>query len=96
MIEITGASELTITVVADEVYKISYDTSTAVDIFNNTPDNIYVNSSGTFTDNDGVSNYLILPDGNAYNGFRPDISFGMSVYIKPTAAGTVSITRKGY
>ena len=96
MIEITGASELTITVAAGEIYKVEYGTSTAVDIFNNTPDDIYVNSSGVFTDADGVSNYLTLPEGNAYNGFRPDITVGTAVYIKPTAAGTVSITRKGY
>lgn len=96
MIEITGTTELTIDAAADEIYKVTFDTSTAVDIFNDTAGEVYVNSTGTFTKTGSVGNYLILPEGGSYNGFRPNVDSGTAIYIKANAAGSISVVRKGY
>lgn len=93
---ITGANEITIAATAGETYKIEYETATAVDIFNDTAGDVYVNSTGTFETNNGVSNYLLLSEGVSYNGYRPPISLGTSVFIKTAAAGNICVTVKGY
>lgn len=96
MVEVTGTNELTIKATAGEIYKITYDTSTAVDIFNFTAAEIFVNSSGTFETNGNVGNYLAIPDVGSYNGYRPSIQNNMTIYIKANAAGNISVVRKGY
>ena len=96
MTTITGTSELTITATDTEIYRINYETSTAVDMFNNTDEDVFVNSTGTFTKTDNVGNYLTVPAGGSYNGFRPDISVGTALYIQANAAGTICVVRKGY
>lgn len=94
--KITGANELTIAATANAVYEIEFETATAVDIFNDTAGDLYINSSGTFTTTDGVSNYLLLAEGTSYNGYRPPITLSTSVFIKTTAAGNICVTVKGY
>lgn len=96
MKNITGKNELTITAAANEVYKISYETSVAVDIINDTGGDVYVNSTGTFTAADGVSDYLLLAEGASYNGYRPQIAAGTDIYIKANAAGKIGVVVKGY
>lgn len=96
MTDVTGTNELTITATGEEIYKINYRSSTAVDIFNNTDEDVFVNSTGTFTKTDNVGNYLTVPAGGSYNGFRPDISAGTTVYIQANAAGNICVVRKGY
>ena len=96
MNDVTGANELTIEATEGEIYKITYETSTAVDIFNDTDAPVYVNSSGTFEKSGNVGNYLTVPEGGSYNGFRPDIKSGTIIYVKANAAGNISVVRKGY
>lgn len=96
MIEVTGKSELSIEATEGEIYKVSYETSTAVDICNDAEGSIFVNSSGTFEKTGSVGNYLVVPEGGSYNGFRPDIQSGTAIYIKANAEGIISIVRKGY
>ena len=96
MVEVTGTNELTIEATESEIYKITYDTSTAVDIFNSTAADVHVNSSGTFEKAESVGNYLTIPSGGSYNGYRPSIQNNMTIYVKANAAGNISVVRKGY
>lgn len=94
MVEITGAPELTITASSGETYKISYESSTAVDIYNDTGNSIIVNSTGEFSTTGGVGNYLKIPDGGSYNGLRSVTAIGNVIYIKTAAAGDICIVEK--
>lgn len=96
MIEVVGTTELTIDAAAGEIYKISFDTTTAVDIFNDTAGAVFVNSTGTFTKTGKVGNYLTVPEGGSYNGFRPNIDSGTTIYIQANEAGNICVVRKGY
>ena len=96
MLTINGQNELTVSAEAGNVYCIVYETSTAVDICNNTEGNIFVNSTGEFTQSENVGNYLTIPDGGAYNGYRSAYSISSKVYIKAEAAGNICITVKGW
>ncbi|MGN0163590.1 MAG: hypothetical protein ACI4EA_08455 [Candidatus Ornithomonoglobus sp.] len=98
IIELTGLNEMTIPVKADMIYKISYETTKAVDIKNDTEDSIYINSTGEFTEDavTGVGNYMLLAESDIYNGYRPEITIGMEFYIKTTSAGFVGVVVKGY
>ena len=94
MKEITGAPALTITATAGETYKISYESSTAVDIYNDTQGSILVNETGEFTASSGVGEYLKIPDGGSYNGYRSVTAIGCIVYIKAEAAGDICVVEK--
>lgn len=95
-ININGSDALTFNAVAGNVYKISYKQSTAVDIFNNTGDEICVNKTGNFSMINGVGNYFVIPSGGSYNGYRPAIQTESSVYISCASTGNISVMEKGY
>lgn len=94
MTEITGAPALTITATAGETYKVNYESSTAVDIYNDTQGCILVNETGSFTPSSGVGEYLKIPDGGSYNGYRSVTAIGCVVYIKAAAAGDICVVEK--
>ena len=95
MTDITGTSELTIKkVAAANIYKITYQVPTTIDICNNTNGPIYVNSVGAFSETGNVGNYLTVPEGGSYNGFRP--AEGASIYINATAEGEICVIKKRY
>ena len=94
MININGASTLTITAANNQIYSVVYENLTTVDIFNHTESDIYVNSDGAFSEKNGVGNYLTIPAGGSYNGFRPDI--GGSICIRANSAGKISVVKKRY
>lgn len=94
MKEIIGIPTLTIEAAAGETYKISYESSVAVDIYNDTGDSIIVNSTGKFSAVDGIGNYLKIPDGGSYNGLRSVTAIGNVIYIKSAAAGDICIVEK--
>ena len=96
MKEITGAPSLTIDVTAGETYKINYESSTTVDVYNDTDGSITVNANGNFDKTSGVGTYLTIPPGGAYNGFRSVTAVGNTVYIKPSTAGVVCVVEKGW
>ncbi len=96
MVEITGQEAFTIHAAADEVYKVTYTTNTAVDFYNDTGGSIRINTTGEFSDASNVGNYFKLPDGASYNGFRPYVGGETVFYIQTEAAGDISITQKGW
>lgn len=96
MVEITGQEAFTIHAEAEEIYKVSYETNTAVDFYNDTDGELRINASGEFSDTSNVGNYFKLPSGASYNGFRPYVGSETVFYIQTTAAGDISITQKGW
>ncbi len=96
MVEITGQEAFTIHAAADENYKVTYETNTAVDFYNDTGGDIRINTTGEFIDVSGVGNYFKLSSGASYNGFRPYVAGTTVFYIQAEAEGDISITQKGW
>lgn len=89
MVNITGKRFTTITAKANEIYKVTLSAGDrAVDMGNNTDDDIFVSETNDFTDSVSGSAYLTIPSGGGYNGLRP---YKDTFYIKSAGSGTVSV-----
>lgn len=88
MPNITGKRFTTITAAAGNVYTVTLSAGNrAVDIVNNTDDDIYIAEANSFTESSSGSAYLTLPYGGGYSGLRTKTD---KLYIKTLGSGTVS------
>lgn len=90
MTNIEGKRYTTITANAGEIYNVTLSVGDrAVDILNNTDDNIFIAETNSFTEIESGSAYLTLAAGGGYNGLRPKKD---KLYIKSLSSGTISFT----
>ncbi len=91
MTEIDGKKYITITEATDEIYKIKYEISAPIDIYNGTDDEIKIGINSDFTNGE----YLTVGSRQSYNGFTAGIGGGeATIYIKSAAGGTISLAAR--
>lgn len=95
MTEITGQKELTKTIAAGEIMKISYHYNPLLDIANYTAGELYINSTGDFSGDE----YITIAKGGSFNRYRAsngNMNTTADLYLKAEAAGKISVAVAAY
>ena len=89
MANITGKRFTTINAAANETYTVTLSAGDrAIDMVNNTDDDILISETNNFTESASGSPYLTIPSGGGYNGLRP---YKDTFYVKSAGSGTISL-----
>lgn len=92
MKEIEGRKYITISAIAGEIYRIRYEISAPIDIYNGTDSEIKI---GIVSDFDSGNCYLTIGSGLSYNGFTAGVGGGEAViYVSAAADGIISVAAR--
>ena len=96
MIQIKGQDLLTLDVIAGNIYEITYDQISALNIFNYTEGSLFISNKEDcdFKFEDNVGNFLTIGSGNGFNNILFYMNGENKIYLKPDANGYISMFRK--